>query len=65
MVMHYEDSINKWVGGTEAFSFKTYGLSSSDHRGAAVIKESPLISQQVIDFLGYSGAMRIKSLSLL
>lgn len=41
MVMHYEDSINKWVGGTEAFSLKTYGLSSSDHCGAAVIK-SPL-----------------------
>ena len=65
MVTHYEDSINKWVDCNEAFSLKTYGVSSSTHSGIAVARKAPLITQQVIDFLGSSGATRVKSLFLL
>lgn len=44
---------------------KIYGMRSNTHYGAAVARKSSLIAQQVTDFLGYSGAKGIKSLSLL
>jgi hypothetical protein len=44
---------------------KKYGVNSSTVIWAGEPRKAPLTAQQVIHFLGYSAAMRIKSLLVL